>query len=426
MSKLAIIIGMIISISAASGPVLGGILNETFGFKAIFYVNLPFIIISLFFGIRYVKECYDRTIEKKVDFIGSFLLAYGIGALTFLLVKGSTYGWGSATIITLILTSTISIITFVVYEAKVKNPMIEFKLFNTKSFTSSIIIIGVIFFAFMPISYLMNFYLETQLGYTVLKSGLILGIVSCISFFMSPIFGVISKKYGARVTSLLAVVFVFLGDFMFVFMNTSNNMKTIYIAFILVGLGIGATSPLYQSAFEEISEDKNGIASGILNSFRQLTACLAIALVSTLSSHYTTQAIDKTKIRIIDTVEKNTVLEQQVKSVIKDKISTSNTSKNAAFSRDMVNKLIQVQENTVLISVPDNMKPAVKEKFAFQRKEIYNILDEATVIKNEESTKVYNKCFLITAIIAALGLIAVPFNKKRETELEEAKTEIAV
>jgi EmrB/QacA subfamily drug resistance transporter len=426
MSKLAIIIGMTISIAAASGPVLGGILNETFGFKAIFYVNVPFIIISLFFGIKYVKECYDRTIEKKIDFVGSILLAYGIGALTFLLVKGNSYGWGSTTIVTLIITSAISIIAFVIYEAKVKNPMIEFSLFKTKSFTSSITIIGVIFFAYMPISYLMNFYLENQLGYTVLKSGLILGIVSCVSFCISPIFGVISKKYSARVTSLFAVIFVSLGDFMFVFMNTSNNMKTIYIAFVLVGLGIGATSPLYQSAFQEIPQDKNGIASGILNSFRQLTACLAIALVSTLSSNYTAQAIDNTKIRMIDTVNKNAVLDQQIKSMINDKISSSSTSKNATFSKDMVDKLIEAQENTVLVAVPDNMKQAVKEKFNAQAKEIYSILDQSNAIKNEESTKVYNKCFLITSIIAALGLIAVPFNKRKETELEEAKTKLAV
>ena len=81
MSKLGISIGMIISIAAASGPVLGGILNEVFGFKAIFYVNIPFILIALLFGIRHVKECYDRTIAKKIDFIGSILLAYGIGSL---------------------------------------------------------------------------------------------------------------------------------------------------------------------------------------------------------------------------------------------------------------------------------------------------------------------------------------------------------
>ncbi|MCY6959270.1 DHA2 family efflux MFS transporter permease subunit [Clostridium brassicae] len=426
MSKLAIIIGMTISIAAASGPVIGGILNEAFNFKAIFYVNVPFIIISLFLGVKYVRECYDRTIEKKIDFIGSILLAYGIGALTFLLVKGNYYGWVSTKIVVLMITSAISIVTFLVYEAKSKNPMVEFKLFKIKSFTSSITIIGVIFFAYMPISYLMNFYLQNQLGYTILKSGTILGIVSCISFIMSPIFGIISKKYGARVTSLLAVIFVSLGDFMFVFMNSSNNVKILYSSFIIVGLGIGATSPLYQSAFEEISKDKNGIASGILNSFRQLTACLAIALVSTLSSYYTNQAIDNTKIKIIDTVNKNTVLEDQVKSTICDKIKTSNTSQNTSFSKDMVDKLIQAEEKAVLANVPDSMRPSVKEKFNVQAKEIYTILDEATLIKNDEINKVYNKCFLFTAIIALLGLIAVPFNKKSETKLEKVKAETVI
>ncbi|QAA32566.1 DHA2 family efflux MFS transporter permease subunit [Clostridium manihotivorum] len=425
-SKLAILIGMIISVAAASGPVVGGILNEAFGFKAIFYVNTPFIVISLLFGIKFLRECYDKTIEKKIDFVGSILLAYGIGALTFLLVKGNDYGWGSTRIVTLIATSAVAILGFLAYEFRVKNPMIDFKLFKIKSFTSSIIIIGVIFFAYMPISYLMNFYLEKQLGYTVLKSGLILGVVSGISFFMSPIFGIISKKLGARVTSLLAIVFVTLGDFMFVFMNSTNNMKTIYSAFILVGLGIGATSPLYQSAFEEVSQDKNGLASGILNSFRQLTACLAIALVSTLSSHFTTVAIDNTKNKIIDSVNKNTVLEQQVKTTINDKIMTSNTNSNTTFSKENADKMIAAQEKQVLSTVPDKMKAEVKAKFLVQTKEIYSIIDEASTIKADESNKVYNKCFLITAIVAALGLLAVPFNKKRAEDLPEGESEVAV
>ncbi|GEP63669.1 hypothetical protein CBE01nite_14370 [Clostridium beijerinckii] len=426
MSKLAIVIGMTISIAAASGPVVGGILNEAFGFKAIFYVNVPFIIISLIFGAQCLTECYDRTIEKRIDFIGSILLAYGIGALTFFLVKGSSYGWGSTKIVTLIITSAISIIAFLIYELRSKNPMIEFKLFKIRSFTSSIIIVGVIFFAYMPISYLMNFYLENQLGYSVLKSGLILGIVSGVSFLTSPIFGIISKKYGARVISLLAIIFVSLGDLMFVFMNSSNNMKIIYGSFIVVGLGVASTSPLYKSAFDEVSKDKNGMASGILNSFRQLTACLAIALVSTLSSYYTTQAIDNSKSRIIELVNNNTILEDQVKSTVVDKIKTANSSKNTSFSKDMVDKLIKDKENIVLASVPDKMKPSIEENFNTQTKEIHKVLDDMAVIKNDESNKVYNKCFLLTAVIAILGLAAVPFNKMKETELGKNKPEFVV
>ncbi|MDP4146841.1 MAG: MFS transporter [Bacillota bacterium] len=420
MGKLGVIIGMIIAISAASGPVVGGVLNEAFGFKAIFYVNVPFIIVSLVLGKVYVKECYDSTIEKKIDLIGSVLLAYGLGALTFFLVKGNDYGWGSTKMLALIITSVVSIVAFLIYERSVKSPMVEFGLFRAKSFTASIILVAIIFFAYMPITYLMNFYLENQLGYTVLQSGLRIGIISATSFFMAPIFNVVSNKTSIRVTSFIAVVFVGSGNLIFHYLNSSNNMKIIYIAFVLMGLGVGATTPLYKSAFDEISEDKNGMASGILNSLRQLTACLAIALVSTLSTHFTSIAVDNTKNKIVDKINQNTVLEQQVKDSLSTKIKTAKSDSGNGFSKEAVHKLMQQQEKVALAAVPANMKTAVTKKFEAQEKQIYNIVDEAEVIKNDESNKVYNKCYLITGIIALFGLIAVPFNRKKETDAAES------
>jgi len=417
MAKLSIILGMIISLAAASGPVIGGILNEVFGFRAIFYVNIPFIIIALILGIKYARECYDKTIEKKVDLIGSIVLTYGLGALTFLLVKGNDYGWLSNKILILIITSLISIFIFLVYESKIKNPMIDFKLFKTRSFTSSVILISVIFFALMPITYLMNFYLENQLGYTVLKSGLILGIISAVAFVMSPIFGVISKKTSVRVTSFLGIIFVVLGNFMFLFLNSRNSIQIMYISFIIVGLGVGATAPLYKSAFEEISLDKNGNASGILNSLRQLTACIAIALVATLSNHYTTIAIDNTKIQIINKINDNKVLQRQIKHTIISVIQTSKNNSASGYSKEVLHSLMQKQEKIVLATVPVSARTEVTRKFALQEKEIYNIAYEGTIIKNTESNKVYSKCFLIIGIISAFGLLAVPFNTKKKEKV---------
>ncbi|MDD7793625.1 DHA2 family efflux MFS transporter permease subunit [Clostridium sp. 'White wine YQ'] len=425
MGKLAILIGMIISISAASGPVLGGVLNEAFNFKAIFYVNIPFILIALFLGKKYVVECYDRTIEKKVDIVGSILLAYGLGALTFLLVKGNEYGWSSNKIIFLMITSLVSIIIFLIYERKIPNAMIDFSLFKTKSYTASIILISIIFFAYMPISYLMNFYLENQLGYSVLKSGLIIGITSATSFIMSPIFALISKKTSPRVVSLFAIVFISLGDLMFIFMNSSNNTKIIYIAFVILGLGMASTTPLYQSAFEEISIDKNGIASGVLNSLRQLTACIAIALVSTLSTHYTNIAIDNTKNKIIEKVNENVVLEQEVKNTLYDKISDSSASKGEGFSKEMVHNLVSQKEKTILPTVPQDMQEAVLKRFQEQEIEINKVLGEATKIKEDESNKVFIKCFMITGIIALFGLFVVPFNISNEIKSGKKSKAIA-
>lgn len=418
MSKLSVVIGMIVAIAAASGPVVGGVLNESFGFKSIFYVNVPFILISLVFSAKYVRECFDKTISKKIDFVGSILLAYGIGAVTFFLVKGNDYGWNSKKIISLEISSIVSIIAFLIYENNCKEPMIEFKLFKVKSFTSSTIIAAITFFAYMPVSYLMNFYLENGLGYSALQAGITLGIISAVSFITAPVYGIITSKTSIRVTSLLAVVFVAAGNFLFVFMNDTNHMKILYSAFIIMGIGIGATAPLYQSAFEEISTDKNGIASGILNSLRQVSACLAIALVATLSTHYTTAAVQNIKDKLVAEVNNSSILEQKVKDTITSKITNTQEDTKSDFSKEAIHNMLMNQEKSVLSTVPVNMKGIVIKKFNSQEKEIYRIADDSKNIKNEETYKVYNKCFLVTGIIAILAIIAVPFNKKNKTAEE--------
>lgn len=416
MGKLAVIIGMTISISAASGPVLGGILSQFFSYRAIFYVNIPFVIIAFIFGGLYVEECYDETIEKKIDFVGSVLLAVGLGTLTYLLVKGNDYGWGSSKIISLIMISIISIISFVVYEGRIENPMIEFSLFKVRTFSSSIILIAVYFFAYMPVAYLLNFYFENTLGYTVLKAGLLMGIPSLTALLTAPLMPVIYKKLSARAVSFISIVIVVTGNLIFVFINRTNYMPLICIALILLGVGVRITTVLYQTAYEEIPNDKNGIASGIQNSLRQLCACLAIALVSTLSSNFSAVAIQNTKSRIVNEISNSSVMEKKVKDTFTLAIKTSQGKSSNGFSKDAVHKMFASQEQAALVDVPTKMKADFAESFNKQEKEVDRIVDASKIIKDEESYKVYNKCFLITGLIAMLGFFAVPFNKKKRID----------
>jgi EmrB/QacA subfamily drug resistance transporter len=414
MGKLSVIVGMTISISAASGPVLGGILNEFFNYRAIFYVNLPFVIIAFILGLLYVRECFDETIEKRIDYIGCILLAVGLGTLTFLLVKGNDYGWNSSKILSLIALSVISIIVFVFYEKKIKNPMIEFSLFKIRTFSASIILIAVFFFAYMPVAYLLNFYFENTLGYSVLKAGLFMGIPSLTALLTAPLMPGIYKKLSAKSVSLISIAIAVLGNFIFVFMDRTNYMTLICVALILLGVGVRITTVLYQTTYEEVPNDKNGIASGIQNSLRQLTACIAIALVSTLSSNFTTTAIQNTKDRIVKEISNSSVLEKQVKDSFVLAIKTSQGESNSSFSKESVHKLFESEEQAVLVNVPSKAKASVIESFNKQEKEVDKIIDDSKIIKDEESYKVYNKCFLITGLIAMLGFIAVPFNKKKE------------
>lgn len=414
LGRLSVIVGLTISISAASGPVVGGLLNEFFSYRAIFYVNIPFVILALILGGLFVRECYDETIEKRVDFIGSSLLFLALGSLTFLLVKGNEYGWGSYKIISLICVFVLSATLFALFETKSKNPMIEFKLFRVQSFSSSVILIAVFFYAYMPIAYLINFYFEKTLGYSVLRVGLMMGIPSLTALLATPLMPFLAKRLSARVISFLSVIIAVIGNILLSFMNSSNYMIIIFSSFVLMGIGVRITTILYQTAYEEISNDKSGIASGIQNSLRQLTACIAIALVSTLSAHYTEVAVDHTKADMISEVEANNVLDQSIRDAFLTAVSRSTGSASMEQSKEMVHTLLSEKEQSVLSAIPKAQQITVKKNFITQEAELDSILDDTAAIKEEESYKVYNKCFLITGIVALFGLIAVPFNRKKK------------
>ena len=197
-------------------------------------------------------------------------------------------------------------------------------------------------------------------------------------------------------------------------MNSSNYMIIICSSFILMGIGVRITTILYQTAYEEISNDKNGIASGIQNSMRQLTACIAIALVATLSSHYTEVAVNHTKAEMISEVMASDVLDQSVRDSFLTAVSQSTGTVSTDKSKEMVHTLLADNEQSILSTLPGNQQAAVKKNFTAQETELDSILNDTSAIKEKESYKVYNKCFLITGIIAMFGLIAVPFNRKKK------------
>lgn len=418
MGKLSVVVGLTISISAASGPVIGGILNEFFSYRAIFYVNVPFVLLAFVLAWLYVKECYDETIEKKVDILGSILLFVALGSLTFLLVKGNEYGWDSQRIISLICVSAISAILFVIYERRTSNPMIEFNLFRTKSFTASIILIAVFFYAYMPISYLINFFFENTLGYTVLKTGLLMGIPSVTALLSTPLMPFLYKRLSARAISVLTVVIAVAGNLLLTLMNSKNYMWIICITFVIMGIGVRVTTILYQTAYEEIDKDKNGIASGIQNSLRQVTACIAIALVSTLSTHYTNDAVKNTKADMVREINESEVLNQNVKDAVVSATNASSTSGSSDMesAKTKVHDQIGKQEQTALAATPKEKQAAVKQAFEKQETELNKILDHASDERTNQSYQVYNKCFRVTGILALLGIFAVPFNHKRRKE----------
>jgi len=228
----------------------------------------------------------------------------------------------------------------------------------------------------------------------------------------------LAKRQSPKMISFLSVLIAVVGNFLLAFMNSSNYLWIICISFVLMGIGVRITTILYQTAYEEISKDKSGIASGIQNSMRQLTACIAIALVSSLSAHYTVLAVDHTKAAMVREVNNSDVLVQSVKDEFITAVSSSTGSFNPKDAKELVHILVAQKEQTLLLTIPASQQSALKESFNAQEVELDSILEHTASIKEEESYKVYNKCFLITGIIALFGMIAVPFNHKKKEVIE--------
>jgi predicted MFS family arabinose efflux permease len=123
-------IGAITALAAAGGPPLGGLFVEYVNWQSIFFINVPFAFISLVFTIFFIRESYDDTVSKSIDWLGMILLTSTLFLLTFALLKGKDYGWSSVTIVSMFIGSAVSLVLFIFTELRVKAPMMEFSLFK--------------------------------------------------------------------------------------------------------------------------------------------------------------------------------------------------------------------------------------------------------------------------------------------------------
>lgn len=129
--------GGVTALAAAAGPPVGGILLQYLNWKTIFYINVPLCVIAVFLGLVFLNESFDSTVSKRIDILGTILLTVSLFCLTFALLKGSDYGWGSSTIIALFIISILSMSVFLIVESRILEPMLPLNLFKESTFTAS-------------------------------------------------------------------------------------------------------------------------------------------------------------------------------------------------------------------------------------------------------------------------------------------------
>jgi len=273
--------GALLSASAAIGPLVGGILILHFGWKAIFLVNLPILLLSWILvqsDSSYVgSRPQDRTTHPGFDFIGMGLLALSLGVVVIGL-KGDQY-WPLAAI----LIGGFGLFVFALWERRTLHPLVDLQLFRRIPFVVGGSVVGLQNLGMYALLFQLPFLLKTFHNLGPGEIGQILLSMTLFMVLFSPVGGRMSESVGARTTVLGGLLLSIGGMILLLVTAGSTNLLWMSISLALVGAGIGTvTGPAQAAALSAVPPGQSGVASGVLSTMRYLGGMVGIAIISVI------------------------------------------------------------------------------------------------------------------------------------------------
>lgn len=271
----------IASIGTTTGPTLGGLLVDQWGWRSIFYVNLLMGALVLFLTLCYVEEsCNERA--RRFDLSGQLLFIVAVGALVYAVIEGPQIGWTSVQTIVMLWTAAVGCALFVWLERRSSNPMMDLTLFRDTSYALAIATICTVFFAVYGMLLLTTQFLQNVRGYTPSVTGLMILPFSAAVAIVSPLVGHLVGRIGARVPILAGLCMLMLGLLMLIFSEHRSS------ALVLVGLGLCGSgvalclTPITTVAMTAVPAERAGMASGIMSAQRAIGSTIGFAVLGSV------------------------------------------------------------------------------------------------------------------------------------------------
>ena len=286
-----------VSLALIAGPAIGGFLISYFGWQSIFYINLPIGIAVFIWALRVLPV--TRGMEKqRFDFIGAVLLFISLIAIVFPLSFADKAGWSNPYIIASIISGIILFAVFIIIENRIRNPMLDLKLFRSRVFAFGNISLMLNFIAQFAVSLIMPFYLIQLRNFSPSEAGLILIAAPIAIMVVGPVAGYISDKIDARYLSSAGMVLASTGLFLLSTLKEDTKIYLIIIYALVVGFGFGMfQTPNNSAIMGSVAPGKRGTASSMLATMRNLGMVLGVAIAGSVFStrqNYITDALKNT------------------------------------------------------------------------------------------------------------------------------------
>ena len=271
--------GAVVGFSMALGPVLGGALVDSLGWRAIFWVNVPVGLAAIVLAAKFVPESRAPR-PRRLDPVGQVLVLVALATVTYGIIEGPTAGWTSYRIVGCFVLGAAALVALLRYEPRRTDPLLELRFFRSAPFSGATLIAVCAFGSLAGFLFLNSIYLQDVRGLSPLHAGLWTLPMAAMTVLISPLSGRLVGARGTRLPLVLAGAGFIAGILPLTRLTATTPVGVLMLSYVVFGFGFAmVNSPITNTAVSGMPREQAGVAAAIASTSRQVGGALGVAVL---------------------------------------------------------------------------------------------------------------------------------------------------
>ncbi|TWT01960.1 DHA2 family efflux MFS transporter permease subunit [Planomicrobium sp. CPCC 101079] len=274
--------GLVIAFAPAIGPTLSGWIVGEYPWRALFYIVIPIAVIDFILAIFLLRNVTKQTFPT-LDVPSIILSTFGFGGILYGCSSAGNHGWGSVEVLSSIVVGVIALTLFIRRQFRLKEPLLEFKVFTYGIFTLSTILSVIVFVSMIGSATILPIYMQNMHGFTALESGLMLLPGAILMGVMNPISGKIFDAVGGKWLAIVGLSIVTVTTFQFSVLTTATTFTYLTVVNALRMAGVAMVMmPVTTAGLNQLPERLIPHGTAMSNTMRQVSGSIGTALLVTI------------------------------------------------------------------------------------------------------------------------------------------------
>jgi len=277
------------ALGASSGALLGGVLTQTFGWPAIFAVNVPLGAAVIVMAMRLIPASAEVRGTRNFDVAGAVLITASLVSFTFGIVRTDTLGWGSTGVLVPLASGAVLLAAFVLVERLATAPLVPLSILRHKQLRVANLVVALLYASFFPVWFFLTLYVQEVLGYSAIQAGLSFLPMTGSIFVASTLAPRLVGRLGPRTVITGGMLLASAGIAMLVGIAPGGSyFGNVFPGALLSAIGMGLSLvPATIVAMQSLPAEQSGVGSGLLNTSRLMGGALGLAVLSTIADAQT-------------------------------------------------------------------------------------------------------------------------------------------